>query len=1003
MNFNGFIYLVQKIWSLLFKQVFRAGVAIVFSLIIQKVQSQNENTLKGEVNYDYLDSKHVPPQPLKESMYFIDDLKAPLWVSHPWKKSSADMGEADLSAGVTLRAGFDDPQERLETAYKDLIEFLGAGNLKVEEGKYLIETRHISGLEEEVFILEVGLHSCRLLASEPEGIRRGIFYLEDQMLKRRGPYLKVGTVNHSPAVKRRIIRGYFSPTKRPGSLPRVQNQPIVVDELMNEIDYYPGNYLNRLAHQGVNGLWLSVSGTNSEGKMVGFGDLVATSSTPGEGVDGKQRLEKLRTVVEKCLRYGIRTYIFTIEPCVRLEKGNPLFKQYKESEVIGDEQVRNLCGSSDAGQKYLYEATNKIFKAVPDLGGIINISHGERYTTCLSSLSATGQGQINCPRCSKMPPWEILYKSLSAMERGMHDAAPAAELISWLYMPQPQAQSPVSVDTLAGWVYTLPAHTPPGVILQFNFTSGVEKSVNGKKLIGGDYWLMPAGPSPRFEQIAHLAGKNGTPTSAKIQTAASHEITTVPYVPAPSALYRKFAAMRGLGVSHTMLSWYFGNAPGLMVKAIDLLSYDTLTSEHNFLHELASVYWKKADVPKVVQAWKHFEEGYANYPLTNLFQYYGPMHDGPVWPLLLKPVDAPLSPTWLLGSTQTTKLWPPSGDRIGDAFTNLLSPEEVLSLCAKMTASWDSGVAILNEIEPDYSQEPDRLLDIGVAKAIGIQFRSGYNILRFYFLREKMLRMKGIERLKTLDELRAIVYEELELDAELLLLSRRDSRLGFHPEAEGYKYYPAKIQWRMEQLRRLLSADFPEVEGRIRKDEGLFPEYTGEKPTGLMARSIYSNDKTNRDRSFNTRISSGISWLPLNSGQINKAFQWASDHDIQNLNFFIREVNTSVGFPSQVSRIVIRIQPRRLWPVQRFDFNTKDIRSDEGMQIVKLKDRSMILIKIPWKNMGVNTDSKRIRVDVQIVLKDGKTGGWCTLQPVTSRLMYGTDNPNDLGWLLLER
>ncbi len=1003
MNFNGCTFFVQKIKALLFKPIFRVGVVLVFSLILHKAQSQDKNLSKREVDYDCLDPKSVPPQPLKESMYFIEDLKTPMWNHHPWKRSSTNKGEADLSAGVTLRTGFDDPKNRLESAYKDLVEFLGAGNLKIAEAKYVIETGFVPGLGEEVFKLEVGLHSCRLLASNLDGIRRGIFYLEDEMLKRRGPFLPLGSTEHSPTIRRRIIRGYFSPTKRPGSLPRVKDQPIVVDELMNGIDYYPENYLNRLAHQGVNGLWLSVSGTNSEGKMVGFGDLVATSSTPEEGMDGEYRLEKLRSVVEKCLRYGIRTYIFTIEPCVRLEKGNPLFKQYKESEVIGDEQVRNLCGSSDAGQKYLYEATNKIFKAVPDLGGIINISHGERYTTCLSSLSATGQGHISCPRCSKMPPWEILYKSLSAMERGMHDAAPAAELISWLYMPQPQAQSPVSVDTLAGWVYELPAHTPPGVILQFNFTSGVEKSVFGKKLIGGDYWLMPAGPSPRFEQIVDIARKNGTPASAKIQTAASHEITTVPYVPVPSALYNKFAAMRGLGVSHTMLSWYFGNAPGLMVKAIDLLSFDTLLSENNFLHELASVYWKKADVPKVVKAWKHFEEGYANYPLTNLFQYYGPMHDGPVWPLLLKPVDAPLSPTWLLGSTQTTQLWPPSGDRVGDAFTNLLSLEEVVSLCKKMTASWDSGVAILNAMEPDYSSEPDRLLDIGVAKAVGIQFRSGYNILRFYFLREKMLRMNGIERLKPLNELRAIVNEELELDAELLLLSRRDSRLGFHPEAEGYKYYPAKIQWRMEQLRRVLTIDFPEEEQKIRNEELLFPEYTGEKPVGLISRSIYSKDKTSRDRVFKARIPSGVRWLSLNSEQNNKAFQWASDYDNQTLNFFIKEIDASVAFPSQVSRIVIRIQPRRLWPVQRFNFSIRDIRADEGIHVEKHKGSSMMMVKVPWKDMGVNTDSSRIRVDIQLVLKDGKTIGWCALQPVTSRLMHGTDNPNDLGWLLLER
>ena len=117
---------------------------------------------------------------------------------------------------------------------------------------------------------------------------------------------------------------------------------------------------------------------------------------------------------------------------------------------------------SKTAHNYLYETVNKIFKAVPELGGLINITHGERGTTCLSSVSCTSEyeGKINCPRCSHKKPWEILYASLSAMEKGMHDAAPDAELISWLYMPQPQRFVTGDSYNLGEWVYDLPAHTP---------------------------------------------------------------------------------------------------------------------------------------------------------------------------------------------------------------------------------------------------------------------------------------------------------------------------------------------------------------------------------------------------------------------------------------------------------------------------------------------------------------------------------------------------------------
>lgn len=977
------------------------GILSILSLTFNSVRSQDSPAVSGNVGYDYLNPDNVPAQPGKESMHFIEDLKAPLWIRQPWGVARAGSHEADISGGVTIRTTFSDPKGRLETAYKDLEDFLAAGSVDTREGKYSIETAYISGLEEEAFRLEVGRQSCRILASGVNGIRKGIFYIEDEMLRRRGAFLELGNTEHFPAVKRRIIRGYFSPTKRRGSLPGGNNQPVVIDELMNDIDYYPEGYLNRLAHQGVNGLWLSISGNNAEGRMVGFGDLVSTTVTPREGVDGEKRLSKLRSVVERCLRYGIKIYLFTIEPCVRFEKDDPVFRQYPEPEVIGDKNIRNLCASSEAGQHYLYEATNKIFKAVPELGGMINISHGERYTTCLSSLSATGEGRITCPRCSKMPPWQILYHSLSAMEKGMHDADPNAELISWLYMPQPQTQSSTSVDTLAGWVYELPAHTPEGVIFQFNFTSGVERLTFGKKLIGGDYWLMPEGPSARFERVAGIARKNGVPTSSKIQTATSHEVTTVPYVPVPSALYKKFAAMRRLGVSHTMLSWYFGNAPGLMVKATDLLSFDSLPDEATFLQQLAAVYWKAHDVPGIVQAWKHFERSYENYPLTNLFQYYGPMHDGPVWPLLLKPIDAPLSPTWLLGSTQTTLPWPPSGDRVGDSFTGLLTLEEVVALCGKMSAGWDSGVVILNRLEPDYSNEPDRILDIGVAKAIGIQFRSGYNILRFYLLREKMLRMTGMERLDMLKILKEIVYQELESDNELLLLAKRDSRLGYHPEAEGYKYYPSRIRWRMEQLLTVLSEDFPAIEKQIRDGGLLFPAYTGINPAGLVAGSTLLKRNTVADLVTGLKTLPALRWQTFNNGKNRRLFQWASCYDKNGLYIAVKGLEKKTNIAALVAGITIRVQPRRLWPGKRFRFNIKTPELPGNIKAIRSKEGLLLVVQIPWNDIGADRDPDRIRIDVQVIDKNADVAGWCALTPVTPRLEHGTDNPNDFGWLML--
>jgi hypothetical protein len=936
--------------------------------------------------------KNVPSQPGEETWKFIEDLKSPLWTHHNWVKSVPGSLVADLSSGVKIGTKFPDPEGRLETAYEDFRSFLTAGDVSHKNGSYLIETVADKELPGESFRLEIEKGTCRIIAGHTDGVRRGIFYLEDEMLRHRGPFLSIGKVEKQPKIQRRISRCFFGPIKRP---------PKMRDELMDNVNYYPDQYLNRLAHEGVNGLWLTVE----------FRDLVSTTFTPEAGTNASKRLAKLQQIVTACLRYGIRTYIFCIEPRA-WEADNPVLKNYPEVRggPAGESQYY-FCPSSQTAAHYLYESVNTIFKAVPELGGMINISLGERPTICLEE-----DGQINCPRCSHKKPWEVLNASLSAMEKGMHDAAPGAELISWLYMPQPQRFETGDNYDLADWVYELAAHTPKGVIVQFNFESGVTRKEFGKILVGGDYWISNPGPSSRFSRIAEIAGHNGTQVSAKIQTGNSHEIATVPYVPVPALLYRKFSAMRKLGVSHTMLCWYFGSYPGLMNKAAGLLSVNPFPeNEEVFLQQLASIYWKEEDVSSVVKAWKYLSAGYEKYPLINLFQYYGPMADGPVWPLLLKPADAPLSPTWKIGSGMTLKPWPPSGDRIGECTGNVLTLEEVVELTRQMTISWEKGMLILSGLTHKYANEPDRLMDIGVAQALGIQLRSGYNILNFYSLREKMLRLNGRERLDILGQLTTILREELDLDKQLLLLCEKDSRLGFHSEAEGYKYFPEKIKWRMEQLNSVLMNDVPEFKKIILKDQLLCPEYTGQKPEGPVADCGASDCSIWTDTAL--VLPANLKWQPFCYGSDKTNLHWTSAYHNDDLYFVVAEKEPAAhpSGRSPVARIEVKIETERLYPAIHFiaDSENPNFESDPvhvlgyplnykaGLRQIKVKGLWYAFVRVPFHSTGINKGQRHpLRMDIKARIIDGGLNSWRPDNPLTERLILGSDNPADLGWLV---
>ncbi|HUS80734.1 MAG TPA: hypothetical protein VM283_05655, partial [Armatimonadota bacterium] len=725
----------------------------------------------------------LPPQPGEETWTFVEELRTvPYHQPLTWEPREPQAGEAFFPGGLALEASFPDPEGLLETAYEDFRFFLGTVGL-CEDGDYRLITRQIATPMPEHYRVAVRGDHCEIGAGDTEGIRRALVWLEDEMLRRGGPFLPLGTVTRKPLIRTRISRCFYGPINRP---------PKCKDELADDVDYYPDEYLNRLAHQGVNVLWLTIK----------WYETIPSRIIPEYGRNAGPRLAKLRRTVRKCARYGIRIYPFCIEPAalsspapevVAAAAAHPELKGHNGS----------FCTSTEMGRAYVEEAVRTLFSEVPGLGGLIVIPVGERQTHCYSGSIPHGGARPtpnNCPRCSKRRPWEVLADTLAAMRRGMDAVDPSAELVAWPY-GQLITWGPEKTVEAA-------AHIPPGVILQHNFETGGRSKQLGKWRRTWDYWLSYAGPSELFRRCAEAAVSHGTRVSAKLQVGCSHEVATTQVVPAPGLVHRKYRAMRELGVSGAMLSWYFGSYPSLMTRAAGQLSFAPFPrSARAFLSAMAERDWGP-HAPRVVEAWRWFERGYTNYPTAHVFGYYGPMHDGPVWPLYLVPRRLPLAPTWQIG-------YPPSGDYIAECVANGFTIGEVVTLCRRMADYWGRGVAILKELTAHFADQPERLRDIGLATALGLQFRSGYQILRFYALRERLADAKSpAVKLRLLGEMRALVEAELEVDEELLPLAEADSRLGFHSEAEGYKYFPDLIRWRMEQLRWLLREEFPEVQAR---------------------------------------------------------------------------------------------------------------------------------------------------------------------------------------------
>ncbi len=343
---------------------------LIYSYIPAISQEFNVN-IDSEL-YNYLNLSEIPYQPeANKKIELIEFANREMWSDHNWERYNPGKSYTDLSFGVNFKMNFPDPDKLLVTAYNDLHLFFKAGNVLSRGGNYIIETKLVNNLSKETFQIDVEKTMCRISASDIEGIRRAIFFIEDEMLRNGGANLLIGKIENSPILSHRISRCFYGPIKRPGNLPGL----MLGDELLDEKDYYPDNYLNRLSHEGVNGLWITLSSKMGDGSSVGFGDLISTSVTPYKDAYAEKRIAKLQSIVNKCKRYGIRIYLKTMESHVPVEAINDSILKI-HPDILGNGN-RYLCTSNKIGQQYLYEAVNKIFMAVPDLGGIINISHGE--------------------------------------------------------------------------------------------------------------------------------------------------------------------------------------------------------------------------------------------------------------------------------------------------------------------------------------------------------------------------------------------------------------------------------------------------------------------------------------------------------------------------------------------------------------------------------------------------------------------------------------------------
>ena len=637
-------------------------------------------------------------------------------------------------------------------------------------------------LAPEEFSLAVTDKIISLAAADDSGFRYGICELEERLAD--GEF--TGTVRLKPWVKHRISRCFFAPNTRP---------PLKLDELTDDVDYYPEAYLDRIMHERLNGVWLTI-----------YLNDMPSSAFPERGRDADARLAKLKRVAERCAKYGIKCYIFMAEPrnFSGRWKSNTLEEMAAHPELSSRDDAGNtyFCTSTAEGKRYIAETVGYLFSKVPELGGIINIMSLESAHPCAERKLYPHIGACRCPRCSKFTAPQLYSEIARVFSRAMKHYNPEAEFFGWFYsgfhMPG-EPENDVRLAIAEAW--------PAECTLIHNCETGGENPQCGKTMIVQDYSLSWPGPSGYWRDMAARAPKIG----AKMQTGCSHEDATVPYLPVPGVLFERYHGLhQAENCAAVMQCWYFGSVPSVMNRAAGRLSCDPMPeSEPAFLEELARPGWGN-HAAEVARAWELFSRSYRNFPETIAFKWFGPLHASIAFPWYAYPADLPIAPSF-------TQAFPKnSGDRIGECVGYGLNFAEVRQLLRAMDELWRQGLEILRPC----ADTPLRKMELGVAETIGIQFASSRRFFEFYHLRDDMI-FNGHDNLKAM---KALAEAELKDTLILAELCRNDSRLGYHSEVESYCFFPEKLTARAELLKDVLNdldhydADSPEIR-RYRGDD----------------------------------------------------------------------------------------------------------------------------------------------------------------------------------------
>jgi len=546
-----------------------------------------------------------------------------------------------------------------------------------------------------------------------------------------------------------------------------------------ELDPYPAGYLERLATNHINAVWL-------QGVLH---KLAPFPWAPSLSTRWEERLQNLRRLAVRARDHGISIFLYLNEP-----RAMPLafFSERPELKGAGEGDHAALCTSQPQVRDWMREAIATVVSRVPELGGFFTITASENLTNCWSHGGGAG-----CPRCSKRSPAEVIAEVVGTFAAGIdigrarssdqriHKSLPS--LIAWDW-----GWNDAAVEET---IRRLPASCALMSVSEWNLPID-----RGMKTTVGEYSISAVGPGPRATRHWKLARDRGLRVLAKVQANNSWEMSAVPYIPALANVAKHAANLRAADVDGVMMGWTLGGYPSPNFDTFEEALRSGAAAD-SVLEQIATRRVGKGSATAVVQAWQQFSRGFSEFPFHIGVVYAAPLQNGPSNLLWEKPTGHHAS---MVGF--------PYDDLA--AWRAVYPPETFIAQLEKVADGFKAGLAFLDTARvlaegDDYR----RLIDAesSIARTCEIHFRAVASQVRFVLARDALAKAsQRDEALKHIGALEKVIRNELSAATELHRLQQRDSRLGFEASNQYY-YVPVDLVEKVINCRDLLDRWLPAV------------------------------------------------------------------------------------------------------------------------------------------------------------------------------------------------